>query len=129
MEVLLAGPYRTLASIPSSSLSTTSFFFAGRLTPTKSLIVLFVKHLLMSRKVYEEISRGIWPFSCKYVVYSDRVRIQSPLRVYWFDIPYDVVDTLFIYRLPNSISSAQEHSFWRIQVRRTDRRKLVKDGT
>ncbi|RLG54871.1 MAG: hypothetical protein DRN95_08440 [Candidatus Hydrothermarchaeota archaeon] len=43
----------------------------------------------MSEKVYEGNSRGIWPFSCRYIVYSDRIRIQSPLRFYWFEIPYD----------------------------------------
>jgi len=43
----------------------------------------------MSKKIYEEVSRGIWPFSCRYLVYSDRIKIQSPLRFYWFDIPYD----------------------------------------
>ena len=43
----------------------------------------------MSRKIYEETSRSIWPFSCKYLVYSDKIRIQSPLRFYWFEIPYD----------------------------------------
>ncbi|MFQ6095179.1 MAG: hypothetical protein ACE5NN_03440 [Candidatus Bathyarchaeia archaeon] len=46
----------------------------------------------MSKKVHEEISRGVWPFSCKYEVYSDRIKIQSPLRFYWFDIPYDDIE-------------------------------------
>ena len=54
----------------------------------------------MSRKVYGEISRGIWPFSCKYVVYSDRIKIQSPLRVYWLDIPYDDIEKVEIRNPP-----------------------------
>jgi len=54
----------------------------------------------MSGKVYEETSRGVWPFSCKYVIYADRIKIQSPLRVYWFDIPYDDVEKVEIRSPP-----------------------------
>ena len=54
----------------------------------------------MSGKVYEEFGRGVWPFSCSYVIYMDRIMIQTPLRVYWIDIRYDDVERVEVRNPP-----------------------------
>lgn len=54
----------------------------------------------MPREIYEETSRGTFLNPRRYVICDDRIKIQSPLRVYWFNIPFDDIEKVEIRNPP-----------------------------
>jgi len=54
----------------------------------------------MASRVYEAVGRGVWPFTCRYILYSDRIEIQIPLRFYWFKVHYNDMEDVEVRNPP-----------------------------